>query len=146
MIQIDPKASIRPTSGAKSLLDYLKEKEIFRRAVDAYAFAAAYAVQEGLDFSSPDLTNRADLVDADALDPEVRLALASALMVEDAHLNSTRSPTSSDVLDAFVRAAEVGCRVLAEEWEGLSRTQVSTSVKRIYLKKAKEAPEYAINS
>jgi hypothetical protein len=51
-------AVIRPTSEAKGYLDYLKQQSVFRRAVDAYAFAAAFAMNQWLDMSEVSLMKK----------------------------------------------------------------------------------------
>ena len=75
MKRMEKEAMVRPTSEAKGYLDHLKKLSVFRRAVDAYAFAAAFAMNQGMDISAVALKGRYDLTDVGTLDEEVRLAL-----------------------------------------------------------------------
>ena len=54
MMRLNKKQKFRPSSDAKAFLQYLKERAVFGRQIDAYAFAAAYAMKNNLiAFSSP---------------------------------------------------------------------------------------------
>jgi len=130
MIRFDPQASIRPTSDAKAFLDYLKERQIFQRAVDGYAFAAALALAQDLKPTTESLKHRSDLVNVSALDEDVRLALAASLQ-NKADALPFELAESSSLLNAFVYFAESGCEALESRWKDMSRSQMMNDLSKI---------------
>ncbi|HEY0077876.1 MAG TPA: hypothetical protein VGB73_04455 [Pyrinomonadaceae bacterium] len=130
MKQMKTNAMIRPTSEAKGYLDHLKKQSVFSRAVDAYAFAAAFAMNQGMDISAVSLTGRSDLTEVDTLDDKVRLALEAAAAVL-ARRNGVELADSASVVDLVTKYAEVGLPALKERWSGKSGLQIQNDIQKI---------------
>ena len=130
MKRMEKDAMIRPTSEAKGYLDHLKKQSVFRRAVDAYAFAAAFAMNQGMDISTVSLKGRYDLTDVGTLDEEVRLALEAGAAVL-AKRNGLELTDSSSVIDVVTKYAEAGLPALKERWSGKSGLQIQNDIQKI---------------
>lgn len=130
MKQIKIKAMIRPTSEAKGYLDHLKKQSVFSNSADAYAFAAAFAMNQGMDVSAVSLKGRSDLTEMDTLDDKVRLALEAGAAVL-ARRNGVDLTDSADVLDLVTKYAEVGLQSLKERWRGKSGLQIQNDIQKI---------------
>ncbi|PSP25415.1 MAG: hypothetical protein BRC52_00435, partial [Cyanobacteria bacterium SW_5_48_44] len=79
MKHMNKEMKFRPTATANSYLKRLKKKEVFDRAVDAYVFAAAYALKRDVNPSQVSLNHRSELVEVGILDEDVRLALEAGV-------------------------------------------------------------------
>ena len=131
MKQMDKNASFRPTAEAKGYLDELKSAKVFRRAVDAYAFAAAYALKNSADISQVSLRGRSELVNVSILDNEVCLALEAGV---HAVLKRTGQPEPADkaaVLEFVTKYAEGGIRLLKERWAGKTGLQIQDDIRKL---------------
>lgn len=131
MKQMDKSASFRPTAEAKGYLDELKNAKVFRRAVDAYAFAAAYALKNKADISQVSLRGRSELVNVSILDNEVCLALEAGV---HAVLKRTGQPEPADkaaVLEFVTRYAEAGIGLLRERWAGKTGLQIQDDIRKL---------------
>ena len=62
MKRLDKDNSVRPTPESRAYLDVLKKKGVFRRSIDAYTFAAAYAILNEIDPKEIPSRGRQDLV------------------------------------------------------------------------------------
>ncbi|MBW4536683.1 MAG: hypothetical protein KME09_22380 [Pleurocapsa minor HA4230-MV1] len=110
------------TSEAKGYLDYLKKKQIFKRAIDAYAFAATYAMKQNADISQP-LTNRSNsLAEVFRLDEDVRLALEAGVHIVRKRNNQLEPKDSSEVLEIVTKYAEAGIQLLQKKWQDKTST------------------------
>ncbi|MEO1670682.1 MAG: hypothetical protein AAFR77_07820 [Cyanobacteria bacterium J06631_2] len=69
------------TSEAKGYLDYLKKKQVFKRAIDAYAFAASYAMKQNADISKTISGRSNSLAEVFRLNPDVLLALEAGVHI-----------------------------------------------------------------
>ena len=111
------------TSEAKGYIDYLKKKQVFKRAIDAYAFAATYAMKQNADISNP-ITNRSNsLAEVFRLDPDVLLALEAGVHVMCKRNNRPEPKNSTEVLEVVTKYAEVGIQLLKLKWK--DKTSIS---------------------
>ncbi len=120
------------TSEAKGYLDYLKKKQIFKRAIDAYAFAATYAMKQNADISKL-LTNRSNsLAEVFRLDEDVRLALEAGVHVIRKRNNQPEPKDSAEVLEILTKYAEVGIQLLQQKWKDkTSASQIQRDIWQI---------------
>ena len=117
MKRIENSQKFVATSEAKGYLDYLKKKQIFKRAIDAYAFAATYAMKHNADISQP-ISNRSNsLAEVFRLDKDVLLALEAGVHVMCKRKNRPDPRNSAEVLDLVTRYAEVGIQLLQQKWQ-----------------------------
>jgi hypothetical protein len=130
MKRMEKGAMVRPTSEAKGYLDHLKKQSVFRRAVDAYAFASAFAMNQAMDISAVSLKGRYDLTDVGTLDDEVQLALEAGAAVL-ARRNGMELTDSASILDLVTKYAEVGLPALKERWSGKSGLQIQNDIQKI---------------
>ncbi|MGB3514090.1 MAG: hypothetical protein WBA93_33765 [Microcoleaceae cyanobacterium] len=131
MKRIDPNATIRPTPEARGYLDALKSQAVFGRKIDAYVFAAAYAIKQNADISQVSLTGRQDMAIMRIVHDEVRLALEAGVHAMTKR-NSQPQPTESrEVLEIITKYAEVGLNLLKVRWEGKTGTQIQDDIRRI---------------
>jgi hypothetical protein len=132
MKQMPIEEKFSATSKVKGYLDFLvKEQRVFIRAIDAYAFAAAYALKNNLEVPSPLKGQRHDLAEVFRLDDKVRLALEAGVY---AVLKRTGQPEPADgqaVFDLVSRYAEVGLDLLKERWAGKTRIQIQDDIQKI---------------
>lgn len=131
MKRMEQDAAVRPTSEAKGYLDYLKQQSVFRRLVDGYAFAAAFAMNQGMDISEVSLRGRSELTNVGTLDEEVRLALEAGATVMVRRNGLPELTDSANVLDLVTKYAEVGLKTLKERWSGKSGLQIQNDIQKI---------------
>ena len=105
------------TSEAKGYLDYLKKKQVFKRAIDAYAFAATYAMKQNADISQPLPSRSSSLAEVFRLDEDVRLALEAGIHIICKRNNQPEPKNSSEVLELVTKYAEVGIQLLQKKWQ-----------------------------
>ena len=111
------------TSEAKGYLDYLVEKkQVFKRAIDAYAFAAAYAMKQNADISQSLSTRSKSLVEVYRLDDEIRLALEAGVYATRKKNNESEPENSAEVFKLVTQYAEVGIRLLQQKWQDKTST------------------------
>jgi hypothetical protein len=110
------------TSEAKGYIDYLKKKQVFKRAIDAYAFAAAYAIKQNADIF-PSLSQRSNsLAEVFRLEDEVRLALEAGVYAIRKKNNELEPQDSAEVLELVTKYAEAGIRLLQQKWHDKTST------------------------
>lgn len=131
MKRIDPKATIRPTPEAKGYVDTLKNQAVFGRMIDAYVFAAAYAIKKNADISQVSLTGRQDMVYMNTVDDDVRLALEAGVYAITKRNGQPEPADSREVLEIITKYAEVGLNLLKARWEGKTGTQIQDDIRRI---------------
>ncbi|MEG4944570.1 hypothetical protein [Microcoleus sp. F4-D5] len=131
MKHIDPQATIRPTPEAKGYLDTLKNNGAFGRMVDAYVFAAAYALKNNVEISSLPLRRRQDLVYMGIVDENVRLALEAGVHTVQKRNGKPEPKDSREVLDFVTQYAEAGLKLLKERWQGKTGVQIQDDIRKI---------------
>ena len=117
MKRIENSQKFVATSEAKGYLDYLKKKQIFKRAIDAYAFAATYAMKYSADISQPISKRSNSLAEVFRLNPDVLLALEAGVHIMCKQKNIPEPKDSAEVLDLVTRYAEVGIQLLQQKWQ-----------------------------
>lgn len=118
------------TSEAKGYLDYLKKKQVFKRAIDAYAFAATYAMKQNADISQAMPGRSNSLAEVFRLDPDVLLALESGVYVMCKQNNRHEPKDSAEVLELVTKYAEAGIQLLQQKWK--DKTSASQIQKDIW--------------
>jgi len=131
MIRLNKKQKFRPSSEAKAFLQYLKERAVFGRQIDAYAFAAAYAIKNNLNISDISLIGRSDMEEVEALDEEVCLALEAGIHAVYQKNNQPKPQDSQSLMDSITRYAEVGLKDLQEQWSGKTSIQIQDSIQKM---------------
>ncbi len=121
----------RVTSKAKGYLDYLKQNRVFARAVDAYAFAAAYALKHCKEIPPASRGKRHDLVEVFRLDNDVRLALEAGVHTVLKRNGKPEPKDSREVLDIVTQYAEAGLKLLKEKWQGKTGLQIQDDIRKI---------------
>lgn len=123
MKRLDITKKFTATSEAKGYLDYLVDKkQVFKRAIDAYAFAAAYAMKQNGDISQS-LSNRSkSLVEVYRLNDDVRLALEAGVHAVRKRNNESEPEDSAEVFKLVTQYAEVGIRLLQQKWQDKTST------------------------
>ena len=132
MKEIDSTATIRPTSEAKGYLDRLKQKGVFDRMIDAYLFAAAYAIKNNLEiFDLPSRGRQALVVDLTLVDKDVLLALAAGIHAIRKRNGQDEPSDSEELLEILTKYAEVGLKELKQKWEGKVGNQIQSKISNI---------------
>lgn len=120
------------TAEAKGYLDYLKQKQVFKRAIDAYAFAAAYAIKQNADISQSLPSRSNSLAEVFRLDDDVRLALEAGVYIIRKRNNQPEPKDSAEVLELVTKYAEAGIQLLQQKWNNkTSVSQIQTDIWRI---------------
>jgi sulfur transfer complex TusBCD TusB component (DsrH family) len=131
MQRIDPIFKIYASETSRNYLQVLKDNKTFERMVDAYLFAAAFALKEDLSSHGITISNRGDLIAVSQIDQEVILALTAGIYII-CKKNSYPEPTNGqEVLDMICQYAEVGLRELKERWQGKVSNQIQTDIQKI---------------
>jgi len=131
MIRLDKTRKFRPSSDAKGFLAYLKERAVFDRQIDAYAFAAAYAIKNNADISEISLKGRSDLEEVGTLDDEVCLALEAGIHAIQKRNGQPVPQDNQTLMDLLTRYAEVGLAMLREKWLGKTGIQIQDDIRKL---------------
>ena len=131
MMRFNGRQKFRPSSEAKAFLQYLKERAVFGRQIDAYAFAAAYAMKKNLDISNVSIKDRSDMEEVSTLDEEVRLALEAGIYAICKRNGQTEPEDSQALMDTVTRYGEIGLKLLKEEWSGKTAVQIQDSIRKL---------------
>lgn len=131
MKRIDPTATIRPTPEANGYLKVLKNNGAFNRMIDAYIFAAAYAIKNNLDVVSIPSQGRQDLINIGIVEDDVRLALEAGVYAICKRNNQSEPVDSREVLEILTQYAEAGLKLLKQRWEGKVGIQIQDDVRKI---------------
>jgi len=114
MQRIDPSLKIYASETSRNYLQVLKDNKTFERMVDAYLFAAAFAIKQDFSIYGTTLSNRQDLITISQIDPEVILALTAGIYII-CKKNSYPQPSdgkevldNNDKLDSFHTAKKDG--------------------------------------
>jgi hypothetical protein len=131
MKQIDPTATIRPTPEANGYLKVLKNNGAFSRMVDAYIFAAAYAMKNNIDVSPIPSAGRQDLINIGIVEDDVRLGLEAGVHAICKRNNRPEPTDSREVLEILSQYAEAGLKILKQRWDGKVGIQIQDDVRKI---------------
>ncbi|MGF1478375.1 MAG: hypothetical protein ACFB4I_02635 [Cyanophyceae cyanobacterium] len=131
MKRLEITAKFSATATSKGYLDYLLRNQIFQRAIDAYAFAAAYALKNNVKIPQVLTVKSHSLAEVFRLDNDVRLALEAGVYAV-CKRNGQPEPTSSaEVFDLVSKYAEAGLILLQKKWEEKTRAQIQNDVQKI---------------
>jgi hypothetical protein len=128
MMRLNKRQKFRPSSEAKAFLQYLKERAVFGRQIDAYAFAVAYAIKNDLDISEVTLKGRSDMEEVGTLDNEVCLALEAAVHALYKRNGKLEPEDPQSLMDSITRYAEIGLMNLQEQWYGKTSIQIQDDI------------------
>lgn len=132
MKRLDKDNSVRPTPESRAYLDVLKKKGVFRRSIDAYTFAAAYAILKEIDPKEIPSRGRQDLVENLRLvDDDVLLALEAGIFATYKRKGMPEPNDSKELLEILTQYAEAGLKVLQEQWEDKTSSQIRDHVSKI---------------
>lgn len=131
MMRFNPRQKFRPSSSAKAFLQHLKERAVFGRQIDAYAFAAAYAMRKNLDISEVAIKDRSDMEEVGTLDDEVRLALEASIHALCKRNGEPKLEDSQKLMDSITRYSEAGLKTLHAQWEGKTSIQIQDDIRKI---------------
>ena len=131
MKRLDITKKFAATSEAKGYLDYLVDKkQVFRRAIDAYVFAASYAIKQNANISQALSSRTNSLVEVYRLDEDVRLALEAGVHNICKRNDRPEPQNSSEVMKLLTKYAEVGIQLLQQKWK--DKTSASQIQKDIW--------------
>lgn len=120
MKRIDITKTFRPTPEAREYIRYLTNtKKVFPRMIDAYLFAAAFAMKQDLDIVPIDSKDRQHIV-VDLLgliDDDVRLALEASVYAIRKRHSQPEPSDSKELIEIISQYAEAGIIHLKERWE-----------------------------
>ena len=131
MQRIDASLKIYASETSRNYLQVLKDNKTFERMVDAYLFAAAFAIKEDLSIYGINLSNRQDLINISQIEPEVILALTAGIYIICKKNSYAQPSDGKEVLDKICQYAEVGLRELKERWQGKVSNQIQADIERI---------------
>lgn len=131
MKRLDIKAKFSATAKAKGYLDYLLNNRVFQRAIDAYAFAAAYAIKNNAEIPQVINGRSNSLAEVFRLDENVRLALEAGVYSVCKRNGQPEPADSAAVFDLVTKYAEIGLELLQKKWEGKTRTQIQIDIQKI---------------
>jgi hypothetical protein len=131
MKRLDETKKFAATSEAKGYLDYLvNKKQVFKRAIDAYVFAATYAMKQNADISQPLSSRSNSLVEVYRLDNDVRLALEAGINTICKRNHQPEPQNSAEVMKLLTQYAETGIQLLQQKWK--DKTSASQIQKDIW--------------
>ncbi|MEL7075360.1 MAG: hypothetical protein AAGM46_05480 [Cyanobacteria bacterium J06582_2] len=118
------------TSEAKGYLDYLKKKQVFKRAIDAYAFAASYAMKQNADIFQTMPSRSNSLAEVFRLNSDVLLSLEAGVHIMCKRNNRPQPQDSAETLELVTKYAEAGIKLLQDKWK--DKTSASQIQKDIW--------------
>ena len=131
MKHLDGIAKFSATAKAKGYLDRLLKIRVFQRAIDAYAFAAAYALKNDVEIPQVLSGRPNSLAEVHRLDENVRLALEAGVYAVCKRNGQPEPVDSAEVLNLVSKYAEAGLELLQKKWEGKTRTQIQNDIQKI---------------
>ncbi|MFM8305790.1 MAG: hypothetical protein ACKN87_01615 [Microcystis aeruginosa] len=131
MQRIDASLKIYASETSRNYLQVLKDNKTFERMVDAYLFAAAFAIKQDLSIYGINLSNRQDLINISQIEPEVILALTAGIYIICKKNSYAQPSDGKEILDKICQYAEVGLRELKERWQGKVSNQIQADIERI---------------
>ncbi len=131
MKQINPKAVISSSLETNGYLKLLKNIGAFKYMVDAYLFAAAYAMKNNLETSSIPSSQRQDVARIDVVDKRVLLAIEAGVYAIRKRNGQPQPSDSREVLEIVIQYAEAGLDVLKQRWEGKISIQIQDDIRKL---------------
>lgn len=131
MERLDMTKKFAATPEAKGYLDYLVDKkQIFKRSIDAYVFAATYAIKQNADISQPLSSRPNSLVEVYRLEDDVRLALEAGIHTICKRNHQPEPQNSAEIMKLLTKYAETGIQLLQQKWK--DKTSASQIQKDIW--------------
>lgn len=130
MQRFDPNAIVRPTPEAKGYLEVLKNNGAFSRMIDAFVFAASYAMKHNLEIL-PLPSGRSELVSLSLIDEDIRLALEASIHIIRQRRGESSPSDSRELLDILTQYAEAGLKTLKQRWDGKVGIQIQDDIRRL---------------
>lgn len=132
MKRIDPTATIGTTPEANGYLEFLKSNGAFSRKIDAYLFAAAYAIKNNVAIYPIPSRSRQDLaIIGRVADSDVLLALEAGIYAIRKRNGLSELEDGREVLEILIQYAEAGLKILKQRWEGKVGIQIQDDVRKI---------------
>ena len=131
MKHINPKAVISSSAEANGYLKLLKNIGAFKYMVDAYLFAAAYAMKNNLEISSIPPSQRQDVARIDVIDKRVLLAIEAGVYAVRKRNGQPQPSDSREVLEIVTQYGEAGLDVLKQRWEGKISLQIQDDIRKL---------------
>jgi hypothetical protein len=131
MKHINPKAVISSSTEANGYLKLLKNIGAFKHMVDAYLFAAAYAMENNLEITSVPSSQRHDVARIDVVDKRVLLAIEAGVYAVCKRNGQPQPSDSKEVLEIVIQYAEAGLCVLKQRWEGKISIQIQDDIRKL---------------
>lgn len=131
MKRIDITQKFVATAEAKGYLDYLINKQVFKRAIDAYAFAAAYAIKQNAEIPQTLSSRSNSLAEVFRLDEDVRFALEVGIHAIRKRNNQPEPQNNTEVFQLVTKYAEVGLQILKQKWQGKTQAQIQDDIRKI---------------
>lgn len=131
MKYLNPKAVISSSVEANGYLKLLKNIGVFKYMVDAYLFAAAYAMKNNLEISSTLPSQRQDVARIDVVDKRVLLAIEAGVYAVCKRNEQPQPSDSREVLEIVMQYAEAGIDVLKQRWEGKISIQIQDDIRKL---------------
>ena len=130
MMRFNTRQKFRPSSDAKAFLQYLKERAVFARQIDAYAFAAAYAMKNNLDISDLSIKDRSDMEEVGSLDDEVCLALEAGIHALLKREGKELPQNNQELMSLATNYGEAGLIHLKEKWSRKTAIQIQDLIRK----------------
>ncbi len=99
--------------------------------IDAYLFAAAYALKEELEIEPLWGGHRQDLTELNIVDSEVLTALAAGIYVVSQHKHKSEPTDAKETVEILTQYAEVGLKTLQQRWKGKIREQIQNDISKL---------------
>lgn len=131
MQTIDLSFKIYASETSRNYLQVLKDNQVFDRMVDAYLFAAAFAIKQDLSIYETTLNNRQDLIAVSQIDSQVILALTAGIYIICKKNSYPEPKDGKEVLELICKYGEVGLRELKERWQGKVSNQIQADIQKI---------------
>lgn len=132
MKRLDITKKFVATSQAKGYLDDLVKKKVFQRRIDAYVFAATYAIKQNTDISQVLTDRHSSLVEVYSLDDDVRLALEAGIHAICKRNHQPEPENSAEVMKLLTQYAEAGIQFLQKKWKDkTSASQIQQDIWRM---------------
>ena len=133
MKRLDITKKFAATPQAKGYLDDLVDKkQVFQRSIDAYVFAATYAIKQNADISQSLSSRPHSLVEVYRLDEDVRLALEAGIHAICKQNDWSEPQNSAEVMKLLTKYAEAGVQLLQHKWKDkTSASQIQQDIWQI---------------
>ncbi|MGL4883152.1 MAG: hypothetical protein ACRC8K_19145 [Waterburya sp.] len=132
--RIDITKTFRPTPETRKYAKWLSEtKKIFPRMIDAYLFAAAFAIKNDLEiFSIPPKDRQHIVVNLLGLiDDDVRLALEAGVYAIRKRNKLPQPNDNDELIEIISQYGEAGIIHLKQKWQGKVVNQIQDDIRKI---------------